>query len=144
MGYVFTEMTEAVARDVLSWRYDPPYDMYDADPAHEREHLATLLDPANKYFVAYGAEGQIAGYCCFGPDARVAGGARGVRAGRRGLQLPQKPRAVQRGVRAGRRGPHSGMFPCFFGGRVSRLPRRARRALTSCTRVADGGITEST
>ena len=74
MAYFFKEMTEADAREVLSWRYDPPYDIYNADPAHERENGATLLDPANCYFVATDAAGQIVGYCCFGPDARVAGG----------------------------------------------------------------------
>ena len=74
MDYSFKEMTEAAAREVLSWRYDSPYDIYNADPAHERENIATLLDPANCYFVATDAAGQIAGYCCFGTDARVAGG----------------------------------------------------------------------
>jgi RimJ/RimL family protein N-acetyltransferase len=33
-----------------------------------------LLDPANNYFVANDAAGHIVGYCCYGPDARVAGG----------------------------------------------------------------------
>src|SRR3954447_24701321 len=30
---------------------------------------------------------------------------------------------------------YSGMLPCFFGGRVSRLVRSARSALTTCARV---------
>ena len=38
---------------------------------------------------------------------------------------------------------HSGMFPCFFGGRFSRLVRRARNALVTATRVAAGSITPS-
>jgi hypothetical protein len=36
------------------------------------------------------------------------------------------------------------MLPCFFGGRVWRLVRRGRSALTTYDRVYDGGITEST
>ena len=39
---------------------------------------------------------------------------------------------------------HSGMLPCFLGGRVARLVRSARSARTTCTRVSDGRITAST
>ena len=39
---------------------------------------------------------------------------------------------------------HSGMFPCFFGGSVSRLLRRAARPRITQARVWDGEITEST
>jgi hypothetical protein len=39
---------------------------------------------------------------------------------------------------------HSGMFPCFLGGSVSRLLASTRSALVTCTRVCDGGMTAST
>jgi hypothetical protein len=39
---------------------------------------------------------------------------------------------------------HSGMFPCFLGGSVSRLLASTRSALVTCTRVCDGRITAST
>ena len=39
---------------------------------------------------------------------------------------------------------HNGMFPCFLGGRVCRLLASTRRALVTCTRVCDGGMTAST
>jgi hypothetical protein len=39
---------------------------------------------------------------------------------------------------------HSGMFPCFFGGRVLRFSRSARSAFTTCARVSDGLMTAST
>ena len=39
---------------------------------------------------------------------------------------------------------HSGMFPCFFGGSVSRLEASSRRARTTSTRVSCGVITAST
>ena len=42
------------------------------------------------------------------------------------------------------RGAHSGMFPCFFGGRLSRLPRRMRSALAISARVCEGSMTAST
>jgi hypothetical protein len=45
--------------------------------------------------------------------------------------------------RRGGRG-HSGMFPCFFGGLVSRLSARSSRAAISRGRVSDGRMTSST
>ena len=44
----------------------------------------------------------------------------------------------------GRLTGHSGMFPCFFGGRVARLFRSARSALVTFIRVFDGVMTVST
>jgi hypothetical protein len=38
---------------------------------------------------------------------------------------------------------HSGMFPCFLGGRLSRLVRRARSARVTFIRVFDGLMTVS-
>ena len=40
-------------------------------------------------------------------------------------------------------GRHSGMFPCFFGGRLPRLFRSARSARITCARVSCGEITRS-
>src|SRR5438270_114257 len=39
---------------------------------------------------------------------------------------------------------HSGMFPCFLGGRVSRFVRSNRRARMSSRRVVAGRMTAST
>ena len=52
--------------------------------------------------------------------------------------------AQGRGALGGLTGGHSGMFPCFLVGIDARLSRRARRALSTCTRVSDGEITAST
>ncbi len=41
------------------------------------------------------------------------------------------------------RAGHSGMFPCFLGGRVCRLLRSIRSDLITYERVSDGRITES-
>jgi RimJ/RimL family protein N-acetyltransferase len=70
----FRAMGDADAREVLSWRYEAPYDMYNADPTRSKEGVAALVDPGNQYFVARDVEGRTVGYCCFGPDARVPGG----------------------------------------------------------------------
>jgi ribosomal-protein-alanine N-acetyltransferase len=74
MLYTFRAVTEADARAILAWRYPEPYAIYNADPATLDQALVTLLDPANAYFAALTPDGQVAGYCCFGADARVPGG----------------------------------------------------------------------
>ncbi len=61
-------MTEADARRVALWRYEPPYDFYDGSEAE----VAVMLDPVNRYF-AVRAGDEFVGYVCVGPDARVAG-----------------------------------------------------------------------
>ena len=46
-------------------------------------------------------------------------------------------------VGVGELGHQSGMFPCFLGGSVSRLVRRARSALVTFIRVFEGVMTVS-
>ena len=57
--YRFEPMSQRQARAVAAWRYDPPYDFYDAvaDP----EDLAELLDPVqreSRYFAVLGDPGR--------------------------------------------------------------------------------------
>lgn len=60
-------MTEAAARSIALWRYEPPYDFYDRSEAE----VLGMLDQANRYF-AIRADGDLVGYVCVGPDARVS------------------------------------------------------------------------
>jgi len=50
---------------------------------------------------------------------------------------------VSRRLGAARYGAHSGMFPCFLGGRLARLVLRARSALMTTTLVAAGSMIPS-
>ena len=59
--------TEAAA--ACDWRYDPPYNLYDAD-----ESPGYLLDPANRYAAIVTEVEDFAGYVCVGVEARVPGG----------------------------------------------------------------------
>lgn len=71
--YDFEPMNDRHAREISSWRYDPPYDFY--DPASDPDDLAELLDPEKR--TAYHAalrEGELVGFLCFGREARVPGG----------------------------------------------------------------------
>lgn len=70
----FQKLTEPDARAILAWRYEPPYDIYNHDPAETDADLAVLLNPVNGYHAITDEQGELVGFCCFGPDARVPGG----------------------------------------------------------------------
>jgi ribosomal-protein-alanine N-acetyltransferase len=74
MHYTFEPMSEENAHAVLEWRYEPPYSPYNPDPGEFGEWLRLLLDPGNFYYSILNEKGELAGYCCFGNDARVPGG----------------------------------------------------------------------
>ena len=62
-------MTLAHAGDVVTWRYQAPYDCYDmtgADPAF-------LADPANQFY-ALVERGHVMGFRSYGADGQVPGG----------------------------------------------------------------------
>jgi RimJ/RimL family protein N-acetyltransferase len=62
-------MTAAHAREVVTWRYPPPYDVYDmtgADPGH--------LAGADSGFYALLDREELIGFRSFGPDGQVPGG----------------------------------------------------------------------
>jgi ribosomal-protein-alanine N-acetyltransferase len=56
-------MTQVEAEEVAQWRYDPPYDFYDAVADHR--DLTELLDPVQRgetYFAARDENGELIGY----------------------------------------------------------------------------------
>ena len=71
----FRPLSADEAHTILSWRYPPPYELYNADPDDEEARaVAAFLDPANAYYAILDGREGLAGYCCYGPDARVPGG----------------------------------------------------------------------
>ena len=62
-------MTPAYARDIVTWRYDPPYDCYDMTAAS----AAFLAEPASGFFALVDETGLI-GFRSFGADGQVPGG----------------------------------------------------------------------
>jgi ribosomal-protein-alanine N-acetyltransferase len=68
-----TKMSQEEAEQIAGWRYEPPYDFYDADADHR--DLAELLEPmrrGDKYYSARDASGLI-GYFGFSCDGEVVG-----------------------------------------------------------------------
>ena len=74
MALRFDPMTEADARAILAWRYDGPYAVYNCPPNEVEDAVRAWLDPANGCYAVRETSGDLVGYCCFGPDARVPGG----------------------------------------------------------------------
>ena len=58
------------ALEIITWRYDPPFDLYNLS----QEDLTGLLLPENRYHVVLNEKDDLIGYCCFGKDAQVPGG----------------------------------------------------------------------
>lgn len=74
MKFIFQPMDEAKAREILAWRYEPPYDFYNAPPEELESDLAAFLDSSHHYYYVVNEEGDLIGFCYFGPDAQVMGG----------------------------------------------------------------------
>lgn len=65
------DITPDDAREFCTWEYAEPYSLYSTTP----DDVDGFLDPGNDYHVVTEDDGSVVGYCCFGVDARVPGGA---------------------------------------------------------------------
>jgi ribosomal-protein-alanine N-acetyltransferase len=70
LRFTLEPITRADAEEISRWRYEEPYSMYDGDPVS----VASLLKPRFLYHSVYDERGELAGYFCFGEDARVTAG----------------------------------------------------------------------
>lgn len=73
MFFNFRPIDETSARHILAWRYESPYDFYNA-PGSIKADLTALLDPANCYFAVTNEQNHLVAYFCYGQDAQVTGG----------------------------------------------------------------------
>lgn len=83
-------MSQDDAEEIAHWRYEPPYDFYDADADHR--DLAELLDPllrGDKYFSARDATGELIGYFGLVQNEDVVGVGVGLRPDLTGRGLGQ-------------------------------------------------------
>lgn len=68
--YQISPITNQKALLIITWRYDPPYGVYDLKPGD----INGLLNPTYRYHQVLDREGGLVGYCCYGLDAQVPGG----------------------------------------------------------------------
>lgn len=65
---------ETSAREFLSWRYEPPYDIYNYPPEQMETFLQYSIDPENNVYAMFAPDGELIGSCSYGRDAQVPGG----------------------------------------------------------------------
>ncbi len=68
----FSPPDKSAAREIVQWRYEPPYDIYNLDDSSET--INYLLDAQYNFHAIRDANGDLAGFCSFGVDAQVPGG----------------------------------------------------------------------
>lgn len=74
MEFRFAPIAEVEARAVVGWRYTGPFAIYNCPTDEAEATVRTMLDPGTQYYAAHDATGTLAGFCCFGAEARVPGG----------------------------------------------------------------------
>ncbi len=69
-------MNRLDAREMLAWRYLPPYDFYNMVILDNEidAHIAFYIDRKNGYYSIYNEQGDFTAFCNFGFDAQVFGG----------------------------------------------------------------------
>jgi len=70
----FKPLDEAGVREIFTWKYPPPYDIYNLPEEKVDQKLSFFLDPSNSYHGLWDSSGRLAAFCVFGADARVPGG----------------------------------------------------------------------
>jgi len=61
-------------RQFFSWRYEPPYDIYQLDETTFESELAYYLDPCHQFHALVDHAGALVALCSFGADGQVPGG----------------------------------------------------------------------
>ncbi len=84
MRFSLKPLNEDDARTISGWRYGEPYSIYDGNLAA----IPALVNPRHHYYAALAESGELAGYFCFGADARIpAGERRGLYSGENVLDV---------------------------------------------------------
>jgi sigma-B regulation protein RsbU (phosphoserine phosphatase) len=72
MSLSFFPIDEPAAREIVTWQYEPPYDIYNLEDIETSIQYA--LDPQNNFYTMRTENGELAGFCSFGLDGQVPGG----------------------------------------------------------------------
>lgn len=70
----FKPLDEAGVREIFTWQYPPPYDVYNLSPEAVELNLPFFLDPQNGYYGLWDGTDRLVAFCVFGADAQVPGG----------------------------------------------------------------------
>jgi [ribosomal protein S18]-alanine N-acetyltransferase len=72
MKIVIKPLQKDQALDVITWQYEPPYNVYNFN--HREEELTYLLEPRHAFHALLNDSGGLEGFCSFGADGQVTGG----------------------------------------------------------------------
>jgi len=70
----FDVVTEAHAREAMTWCYDPPYDFYNPPAEPTVGDLASMLSRESPHFAVIGPDDALIGFIGIGYEAQVPGG----------------------------------------------------------------------
>ena len=73
MNITLVRLEREHALEIVSWRYEEPYSVYDYREQSAELVVEFLVAPTNQFFAVLG-DGELIGFRSFGPDGRVAGG----------------------------------------------------------------------
>ena len=74
MNIIIKPLDATSAREILSWHYPAPYDMYDIRPENLEAEVAYFTNPDNHYFAIFNTTHNLIGFCCFFHEGQVPGG----------------------------------------------------------------------
>ncbi len=75
MSYQLVPLQAKHAKEILVWRYPPPYDFYDAPEQRPPEDYVTeFLRPEYQFHAILDDQDHFIGFCSFGIDGQVPGG----------------------------------------------------------------------
>jgi ribosomal-protein-alanine N-acetyltransferase len=74
MSLIFKPFDETSAYTIVSWRYEPPYDIYNLLNPPGEEDIQYLLDPQNAFHRIVDESENLLAFCSFGQDGQVPGG----------------------------------------------------------------------
>lgn len=74
MKFRFAPMNFEKALEIVKWRYESPYDIYNVVTDNAGEEAAYFADSANRYYVIKTDEHGLTAFCCFGAEGQVPGG----------------------------------------------------------------------
>ena len=72
--FQFCPFNEDHAREMLSWRYPPPYEIYNAPAPESRTAIEHLLQSEIPYVTVLDEHGEMIAFRCFGREAQVPDG----------------------------------------------------------------------
>ncbi|MCC5807336.1 MAG: GNAT family N-acetyltransferase [Opitutales bacterium] len=73
MNLSLKPISEAYAREIASWQYESPYDIYGHPPSDQEDAIAYLMADENNVFAVI-RDGEVIGFRSFGEDGQVPGG----------------------------------------------------------------------